>query len=623
MNYDEPEQPPQPIKKIDDEVLDRFINTYGFKQEVRDTKKGEQKLNIASASIGDNIYIIRKIKNNKNGNNNYSFLSVSKNNFENFRGRQIKDFTSFKFIDFDTKYFKKNEQKFIKSLKENKMFDDKKVKDGNYKEFENRTIQTLTIHPSERIQEIDPKEIEDIQPLPVREKKELMGDDEALTKSKPQGSFGDDDEEEEEEERMIDEDDEEEEALAKSKSQGSSKDKYKEPVLSANDFEKVIKEEHRKKRKDDFEDNQVFLADEYDKEKEYSDDERELFKQAKKIKDRKLNKQLEEYNKKFHPEQEIQQKKQRSGVMNEEDRDVFKQLTEDLGFKKLKGNTAKTYLRIGDDVIFIKKVPEGKKYSNIFGDDPYLAVKLNKEDFKKLFNNQKDDIEAEYFNFNTNYFNKNKDKFREAIKKGEFIFDDKIKETKERAIKRLKKADEYSDIGDKFTFDQIQDFNILPGKRQFDYVKMFDLKRGNISEERGDDGQQLIKFSKDGKNVTVNLPNKYLSNGYPDSLLKLIVGVSENNKGEVDFKEIGEIQDLNGDITNLYSDMQDLKSKINSSKNAEEKERLLIKYNKKRLKLEDLIKKYSKEAYRLSMLNKKKKATYSNPNYIKNKLNKL
>ena len=340
------------------------------------------------------------------------------------------------------------------------------------------------------------------------------------------------------------------------------------------------------------------------------------------MKDRKLKKQLAEYNKKFHPEQEIQQEKKRSGVMKKEDRDVFDQLTEDLGFKKLNGNTAKTYLRIGDDVIFIRKVPKGKKYSNLFGDDPYLAVKLNEEDFKKLYNNQKDDIEAEYFNFNTNYFNENKDKFREAIKKGKFIFDDKIKETKERAKERLKKADEYSDIGDKFTFDQIQDFDILPGKKNFDYVKMFDLKHGNISKEKVDNGQQLIKFSKDGKNVTVNLPNKYLSNGYPDSLLKLIVGVSENNKGEVDFKEIGEIQDLNGDITNLYSDMQDLKSKINSSNNAGEKERLLIKYNKKRLKLEDLVKKYSKEAYRLSTL-KKKKATMATHKYLMNKLNKL
>lgn len=588
MNYDEPEQPLQPIKKIDDEVLDRFINTYGFKREVRDTKKGEQQLNIASASIGNNIYIIRK---NGTKGSNYSFLSVSKENFDNFRGRKNEGFT-FKFIDFDTDYFKKNEQKFIKSLKENKMFDDKKVKDGDYGEFKDKTIQALTNHDANRIKKIDPKEIKDIQPEPVPEKKELMGDDD------------EEEEEEEEKERMIDDEEEEE-----------------KPIEQVQDIDK--KKDDEKKQKDDFEDNQVFLADEYDKEKEYSDDERELFKQAKKMKDRKLKKQLAEYNKKFHPEQEKQQKKQRSGVMSEEDRDVFKQLTEDLGFKKLNGNTAKTYLRIGDDVIFIKKVPKGKKYSNLFGDDPYLVVKLNEEDFKKLYNNQKDDIEAEYFNFNTNYFNENKDKFREAIKKGEFIFDDKIKETKERAKERLKKADEYSDVGDKFTFDQIQDFDILPGKRQFDYVKMFDLKHGNISKERGDDGQQLIKFSKDGKNVTVNLPNKYLSNGYPDSLLRLIVGVSENNKGEVDFKEIGEIQDLNGDITNLYSDMQDLKSKINSSNNAEEKERLLIKYNKKRLKLEDLIKKYSKEAYRLSTLNKKKKATFSNPNYIKNKLNKL
>ena len=571
---DEPEQPLQPIKKIDDEVLDRFINTYGFKREVRDTKKGEEQLNIASASIGDNIYIIRK------KNSNYSFLSISKDNFDNFKAREKEGFT-FKFIDFNTKYFKKNEQKFIKSLKENKMFDDMKVKDGDYGDFEKKIIQALTNHPSDRIHKIDPMKIPDIQAEPIQEKKELMGDD---------------DEEEEEEEKQRKE-------------------------IEERERKRKMKEEEEEKP-DAFEDNQVFLDDEYDKEKELSDDEKDIFKIAKQMKDKKLNKQLKEYNKKFHPEQEIQQEKKRSGVMNKEDRDVFKQLTEDLGFKKLNGNTAKTYLRVGDDVIFIKKVPQGKKYSSLFGDDPYLAVKLNEEDFKKLYNNQKDDIEAEYFNFNTNYFNENKDKFREAIKKGEFIFDDKIKETKERAKERLKKADEYSDIGDKFTFDQIQDFDILPGKRQFDYVKMFDLKRGNISKEKVDNGQQLIKFSKDGKNVTVNLPNKYLSNGYPDSLLKLIVGVSENNKGEVDFKEIGEIQDLNGDITNLYSDMQELKSKINSSNNAEEKERLLIKYNKKRLKLEDSIKKYSKEAYRLSTL-KKKKATMATHKYLMNKLNKL
>ena len=596
MNYDEPEQPLQPIKKNDDEVLDIFINTYGFKREVQETKKGEKQFNIASASIGNNIYIIRK------DGKKYYFLSVSKKNFDNFRESEKEGFT-FKFIDFNTDYFKKNEQKFIKSLKENKMFDDIEVKDGTYEEFKDRTIQTFTkYNTADRIKKINPKEIKDIQPEPIpEEKEELMGDDD-----------------EEEEERMNDDEEEEEEEKQRKENE-ERKRKMKEEEDAAKQRQGSFGDEDKP---DAFEDNQVFLADEYDKEKEFSDDERELFKQAKKMKDRKLKKQLAEYNKKFHPEQEIQQEKKRSGVMNEEDRDVFKQLTEDLGFKKLNGNTAKTYLRVGDDVIFIKKVPKGKKYSNLFGNDPYLVVKLNEEDFKKLYNNQKDDIKAEYFNFNTNYFNENKDKFREAIKKGEFIFDDKIKETKERAKERSKKADENSDIGDKFTFDQIQDFDILPGKRQFDYVKMFDLKHGNISKERGDDRHQLIKFSKDGKNITVNLPNNYLSNGYPDSLLKLIVGVSENNKGEVDFKEIGEIQDLNGDITNLYSDIQDLKSKINSSNNEEEKERLLIKYNKKRLKLEDLIKKYSKEAYRLSTL-KKKKATMATHKYLMNKLNKL
>ena len=141
-------------------------------------------------------------------------------------------------------------------------------------------------------------------------------------------------------------------------------------------------------------------------------------------------------------------------------------------------------------------------------------------------------------------------------------------------------------------------------------------------------GQQIIQAQND-QLIAGHTPNgeelraliKYNNNS--DSLLKLIVSLSNDNKGEVDFKEIGEIQDINGDITNLYSDMQDLKSKINSSNNAEEKERLLIKYNKKRLKLEDLIKKYSKEAYRLSTLNKKKKATMATHKYLMNKLNKL
>ena len=529
MNYDEQEQPLQPIKKIDDEVLDKFINTYGFKREVQETKKGEKQLNIASASIDNNIYIIRK------DGKKYYFLSVSKENFDNFKKSEKEGFT-FKFIDFDTRYFKKNEQKFIKSLKENKMFDDIKVKDGDYEDFGKKTIQTFTnYNTADRIKKINPKEIKDIQPEPIPEKKELMGDDD----------------EEEEEERMDDDEEEEERPIREEKKDYEEEEK---PIEQVQDIDK-----------------------------------KKMMKNEKKV-----------------------NQKKRTGKIDKKDNDVFDQLTTELNFTRPNETAAKSYLRVGDDVIFIRKPQEKQKGVNKLGKNNYFAVKLNKEDVERIYTGKDlDKVEAEYFNFSTDYFNRNKDKIKEAIKNGEFILDDELKRNKEK-----------SGIPEKFKIEDLRTYDILPGKKKFDYVNFLDLKNGNISKKRGDDGQQIIEFSKDGKNVTVNLPNKYLSNGYPDSLLKLIVGVSENNKGEVDFKEIGEIQDLNGDITNLYSDMQDLKSKINSSNNAEEKERLLIKYNKKRLKLEDLIKKYSKEAYRLSTL-KKKKATMATHKYLMNKLNKL
>lgn len=138
------------------------------------------------------------------------------------------------------------------------------------------------------------------------------------------------------------------------------------------------------------------------------------------------------------------------------------------------------------------------------------------------------------------------------------------------------------------------------------------------------DGTQLIsKFAFD---KAKGQPNNSNNNNSQDSLLKLIVRASRDNKGEVKLEDIGEIQDLNGDITKLYSDMQKLKSEINLSNRKRDfarRDKLIIKYNKKKLKLSDLISKYSKEAYRLSTLNKKKKATIATHKYIMNKLNKL
>lgn len=138
------------------------------------------------------------------------------------------------------------------------------------------------------------------------------------------------------------------------------------------------------------------------------------------------------------------------------------------------------------------------------------------------------------------------------------------------------------------------------------------------------DGTQLIsKFAFD---KVKGQPNNSNNNNSQDSLLKLIVRASQDNKGEIKLEDIGEIQDLNGDITKLYSDMQKLKSEINLSNRKRDfarRDKLIIKYNKKRLELSDLISKYSKEAYRLSTLNKKKKATMATHKYLMNKLNKL
>ena len=554
MNYDEQEQPLQPIKKIDDEVLDRFINTYGFKHEVQETKKGEKQLNIASASIGDNIYIIRK---NGSKGSNYSFLSVSKENFDNFRGRQNEGFTTFKFIDFNTDYFKKNEQKFIKSLKENKMFDDIKVKDGDYEDFRKKTIQALTNHPSDRIKTIDPKEIKDIQPEPIPEKKELMGDDD-----------------EEEEERMNDDDEEEEEEEEKQR--------------------KEIEERKRKMKEEeeeDYEEEEKPIKEE-EEDKIPSDDE-------------KLNSQIVQYEQDFNLKTE---RKGNRGKMPKKYSDFFKEIKGKYGFTipNDKGNTGQAYLRVGDDIIFVRKLTDKTKGTSKYRykvndrnkDNNLMIAIMNKSDFPKL-DSDNEDVKARFFNFSLDYYKKNKDKFNDAIENKEFIFDQDLQ----------KINDEYN-FNDYFlNKENLENYNIIP--KDFDYRKVFSNNNQN---------NELINTWHTPEGEELRALIKYNNNS--DSLLKLIVSLSENNKGEVDFKEIGEIQDLNGDITDLYSDMQDLKSKINSSNNAEAKERLLIKYNQKRLKLEDRIKKYSKEAYRLSTL-KKKKATMATHKYLMNKLNKL
>ena len=369
--------------------------------------------------------------------------------------------------------------------------------------------------------------------------------------------------------------------------------------------------------------------------------------------------------------------KKKQNLLLEEDKELLGKFEKNYGFdwKNKKAGYADTI--VGDDIIFIRRIPnKATGYTKYSKSGQYLIVKTNKENFDKFKNNEvaegkadddeeKDDIKFEYFNFSKEYFDEHEKIFAESLKQKKFLFNNLGKEKKEvqyfgwdefkdlDIIPGISKEENYIKTLEKFNVEEIKENN-FDGKKEEPLPKKEDVKIeddiDNSDSDRMTDSEEDIpeinvqdlqpdKQQQQQQQHLVAQNNQLINAGHTpngeelkalikynnnsDSLLKLIVSLSENNKGEVDFKEIGEIQDLNGDITDLYSDMQDLKSKINSSDNPEAKERLLIKYNKKRLKLEDLIKKYSKEAYRLSTLNKKKKATFSNPNYIKNKLNKL
>ena len=123
-----------------------------------------------------------------------------------------------------------------------------------------------------------------------------------------------------------------------------------------------------------------------------------------------------------------------------------------------------------------------------------------------------------------------------------------------------------------------------------------------------------------------NNPNNSNNSKSPESLLKLIVKAEKNSNGKLTLEDIGEIQDLDGEITDLYSQLLSIKSDINEAEkkgDTTESDKLKVKYNKKREELNKCISRYSKELYKLSETKKKTKATFATHKYLMNKLNKL
>ena len=333
---------------------------------------------------------------------------------------------------------------------------------------------------------------------------------------------------------------------------------------------------------------------------------------------------------------EVAKKEKEKAEGKADDDDAKEKKEDDIKFEYF--NFSKDYFNKNEE-LFADSLKQKKfLFDNLDDEEKKEVQRFDWNDFKDLDIIPGISKEENYIDrlkkFNVETIKENNFGEKEIVddKKGLFGLEDEepIEEEKEEPLPKKEDAEIENDIyisdsegmtdtdtEEEYTDKDVPEINVQDLQQEHKQQRKQQRQRKQLIQAQNN---QLINAGHTPNGEELKALIKYNNNS--DSLLKLIVSLSENNKGEVDFKEIGEIQDLNGDITNLYSDMQDLKSKINSSKDAEEKERLLIKYNKKRLELEDLIKKYSKEAYRLSTL-KKKKATMATHKYLMNKLNKL
>ena len=355
-------------------ILDKFKD-YGFNGRGKSMLRG---------IIGDNVFIIKE-----NKDESYYFIKISKNDFIKASKKKFNDL-NIEYINFNQDFFNENEDKFIKSLiKQQLKFNNVYNMPGN--DFKKLNVSDCQV-----------SYINTIKPELITGYKHKKKDEEEL--------MGDDDEEEEEKERMIDDEEEEE-----------------RPIEQVQDIDK--KKDKEEEKPDAFEDNQEFLEDEYDEEKEPSDDERELFKQAKKMNDEQLNNQLVQYKQDFNLKPE---RKGNRGKMPKEHSDFFNELRGRYGFKLNNegSNAGQAYLRVGDDVIFVKRLtnntPGYSKYRDKEGDHTkdknFMIAIVNKSDFPKL-DSDNEDVKARFFNFSLDYYKKNKDKFADAIENKEFIFD--------------------------------------------------------------------------------------------------------------------------------------------------------------------------------------------------------
>ena len=106
------------------------------------------------------------------------------------------------------------------------------------------------------------------------------------------------------------------------------------------------------------------------------------------------------------------------------------------------------------------------------------------------------------------------------------------------------------------------------------FIKILNSENGNPDitfSSKSKDGTVLITriipelLSKSLSKNEINSNNSNNSKS-PDSLLKMIVKAEKNSNGNLTLEDIGEIQDLDGEITDLYSQLLSIKIRYQRSR---------------------------------------------------------
>ena len=166
-------------------------------------------------------------------------------------------------------------------------------------------------------------------------------------------------------------------------------------------------------------------------------------------------------------------------TLSKEDKEFFGKLEDKYNFEWKDRRAGAVVTRVGDDIIFVRKIPSNKEGYAKYKDCPYLILKTNKEKFKKFIDNEvaegmadddeEDNIFFEYFNFSKDYFDENEKLFADSLKQKKFLLNNLGKEKKgeEKEVK-------------KFGWNEFKKFRKIPGIND---EKKYIEKLKNFNEE--------------------------------------------------------------------------------------------------------------------------------------------